>query len=172
MACDSDCVLGGGELVVRIPRDAYKDYPSLIIGSEWPSIPVTESSSAIHSLKTVMLAARGGSLAWKFSLLSAVTFSAKSAVRRKWPFIWLCVFGSVQYFSRNALPLWHGHVAPPPIKISIEFSLEKPAGGLHFASCGPGQNVVWLETHSHVLITSHYLSLLLCCVCTCVCGVI
>ena len=34
MACDSDCVLGGGELIVRIPRDAYKDYPSSIIGSE------------------------------------------------------------------------------------------------------------------------------------------
>lgn len=72
MACDSDCVLGGGELVVRIPRDAYKDYPSLIIGSEWPSIPIRESSSAIHSLKTVMLAATGGSLAWKLSLQSPI----------------------------------------------------------------------------------------------------
>ena len=34
MACDSDCVLAGGELIVRIPRDAYKDPPSNIIGSE------------------------------------------------------------------------------------------------------------------------------------------
>ena len=33
MTCDSDCVLAGGELIVRIPRDAYKDYPSNIIGS-------------------------------------------------------------------------------------------------------------------------------------------
>ena len=35
MACDSDCVSGGGELIVRIPRDTYKEYPSTIIGSEW-----------------------------------------------------------------------------------------------------------------------------------------
>ena len=34
MACDSDRVLAGGELIVRIPRDAYKDYPSTIVGSE------------------------------------------------------------------------------------------------------------------------------------------
>ena len=121
IACDSDCVLGGGELVVRIPRDAYKDYPSLIIGSEWPNTPVRGSSSAIHSLKTVMLAATGGSLAWKLSLLSAITFSAKSAVRRKWPFMWLCVFGSVQYFSRNAPLLWHDHVAPPPSRSPLSF---------------------------------------------------
>ena len=57
------------------------------------------------------------------------------------------------YLGHNALPLWCAHVAPPPIKISIEFSLEKPLGGLHFASCGPGQNAVWLVTLSHVFIT-------------------
>ena len=34
MSCDGDCVSGGGELIVRIPRDVYKDYPSFVIGSE------------------------------------------------------------------------------------------------------------------------------------------
>ena len=26
--------MSGGELIVRIPRDVYKDYPSFVIGSE------------------------------------------------------------------------------------------------------------------------------------------
>ena len=34
MVCDRDCMLGGGELIVLIPRDAYKEYPTFI-GSEW-----------------------------------------------------------------------------------------------------------------------------------------
>ena len=28
MVCDSNCMLGGGKLIVRIPRDTYKVYPS------------------------------------------------------------------------------------------------------------------------------------------------
>ena len=35
MSCDGDCVSGGGELIVRVPRDVYKDYPSFVIGGEW-----------------------------------------------------------------------------------------------------------------------------------------
>ena len=94
MACNSDCVLGGGKLVVHISRDAYKDYPSLIIGSEWPSIPVRESSSPIHSLKTIILAATGGSLAWKLSLLSVVTFSKRVQERVAFHLV-VCVLYSV-----------------------------------------------------------------------------
>jgi hypothetical protein len=32
MSFDGDCVSDGGELIVRVPRDVYKDYPNFMIG--------------------------------------------------------------------------------------------------------------------------------------------
>jgi transcription initiation factor TFIID subunit 2 len=61
MSCDGDCVSGGGELIVRVPRDVYKDYPSFVIGD------------------------------------------------------------------------------PPTVKVTIDFSLEKPSGGVQFVDCHNGQ---------------------------------
>ena len=34
MSFDGDCVSDGGELIVRVPRDVYKDYPNFMIGGK------------------------------------------------------------------------------------------------------------------------------------------